>query len=753
MQSMCIILFAGALCFLCFYTNITVQSSFGTYQYQIDLLEGDQPYEESGFFNTMLRLQVYDIMRYTVIRNQMEVDGDFYGSKIIDIQTYALRHELQQEEYISAPYSVENLIKWGQYGFEYNGDNLIERYRSAEGKYLYEYVTSDLNYEDLVYYLEATAQDIAFNYAQYTDFTKRYAETDTNALYYIAIGENESTTVYTNTGATTIEEARELICNWQTRYVDYDMESLQFDTNTSITEEELIQEMNRYDYTYTYHGNSQILIGVDTNYFYHDDFVDGYKDYSRVVPYIPYALVTCSLSLVIWIVAMSGSLILAGHSRKQEGIQLLKIDGIPTEIFMSFVLLFGVGVFYLYRHAKETIVFSELDKGMISIVSVACAMILYLVVVTSLLSFARRCKAGVLFRKSLLYYLVCQLYTIIRRVMRGISSGYRYLLKNKKVTIRTFVPYFAFLFLNVGLFFIGDVALAVAAVVDCVVALALLKESRERDEIVQTIVRIADGDMDIQLDSEHMNRQNQTLADSVNLLRDGIKEAVDISRKDERLKADLITNVSHDIKTPLTSIINYVDLLKREEIEDEKVQSYLIILEQKSNRLKHLIEDLVEASKISSGNIELVMEPLNIVELVRQSVGELGDLFEKEGLQLVATLPHEPIVIEADGRRMWRIIENLMSNALKYSLEQTRVYLDVSQQGEKANITIRNISKEPLKMDTAELTERFTRGDSSRSSEGSGLGLSIAKNLTQLHGGTFEIVSDGDLFKVTLEFT
>ena len=220
------------------------------------------------------------------------------------------------------------------------------------------------------------------------------------------------------------------------------------------------------------------------------------------------------------------------------------------------------------------------------------------------------------------------------------------------------------------------------------------------------------------------------------------------------MKADLITNVSHDIKTPLTSIINYVDLLKRENIQDEKVKGYIKVLDEKSQRLKHLTVDLVEASKISSGNVVYEMKNINFPELINQAVAEFSDKFEEKGLNVVAELECDNPIVVADSRHMWRIIENLLNNVCKYAMPQTRIYINLKTE-EIAKVlytwvSIKNISAQALNINANELTERFIRGDVSRSSEGSGLGLSIAKSLTEGQNGKFNIYLDGDLFKVTV---
>lgn len=232
----------------------------------------------------------------------------------------------------------------------------------------------------------------------------------------------------------------------------------------------------------------------------------------------------------------------------------------------------------------------------------------------------------------------------------------------------------------------------------------------------------------------------------------GLQNAVEKSMRDERLKTDLITNVSHDIKTPLTSIINYVDLLKRENFDDPKVKGYLDILEMKAQRLKTLTEDVVEASKVSSGSITLEFMDVDLVEMLNQTIGELSEKMEARQLTVVASLPEEPVIVHVDGRRMWRVLENIFNNAAKYAMPGTRVYADLKIEGNQTSFSLKNVSDQPLNFSSDELTERFIRGDVSRSTEGSGLGLSIAKSLTEMQGGKFELYLDGDLFKVTILF-
>ena len=242
-------------------------------------------------------------------------------------------------------------------------------------------------------------------------------------------------------------------------------------------------------------------------------------------------------------------------------------------------------------------------------------------------------------------------------------------------------------------------------------------------------------------------------AQDINNLSEGLENAIDEKFRSERMKAELITNVSHDLKTPLTSIINYVDLIKKEEnIEPEYLKDYINILDNKSKRLKVLIEDLFEASKASSGNIELNIEKLDLNQLLRQSIGENEEKISKANLDLKVNLPKEQIYINCDGKRMYRVFENLLINISKYSLHNTRVYIDMKLDEEKVYISFKNISAYELNFEADEIIERFKRGDLARNTEGSGLGLAIARDLVELQGGDFDIQIDGDLFKVNVVF-
>lgn len=301
-----------------------------------------------------------------------------------------------------------------------------------------------------------------------------------------------------------------------------------------------------------------------------------------------------------------------------------------------------------------------------------------------------------------------------------------------------------------GFYFGGLVFILI--LVDAAIAIYLIRKAVIRDRIKSGIREISEGNIAYRIDTTHMRGNDLETATLVNNVGNGLRTAVEQSMKDERMKTDLITNVSHDIKTPLTSIINYVDLLKRENFTDPKVVGYIEILEQKAQRLKTLTEDVVEASKASSGNITLEMMNINLAEILAQIEGEFIDKFKSRNLSVVTNHPAEPVIVYADGRRCFRILENLYGNAYKYAMEGTRIYADLRVENDRAEFSLKNVSQQPLNISADELTERFIRGDVSRTTEGSGLGLSIAKSLTQLQGGTFDLYLDGDLFKVTITF-
>ena len=369
------------------------------------------------------------------------------------------------------------------------------------------------------------------------------------------------------------------------------------------------------------------------------------------------------------------------------------------------------------------------------------------------LSLVRRIKARSLWRDSLLRHILL----LVRKCFSKCSDLLVFLGGNMISRVKIILLFGIFIFLQfmfTGMTVEGGSALSLLLmiVMDCAVLYYLIKKAWGREQIIAGLKKITDGDLQYKIPTEKLSGEQEMVADYINHIGEGLDAAVENSLKNERMKTELITNVSHDIKTPLTSIINYVDLLKRENPEDPKIRGYLEVLENKAQRLKVLTEDVVEASKASTGNIALEMTDLNFIELVHQVIGEFEEKFEERNLKMVVHFDEEEAIICADGRRLWRVLENVFGNVSKYAMENTRVYVDVKVDRPNVQLSLKNISAQPLNISADELTERFIRGDVSRNTEGSGLGLSIAKDLVQLQGGEFRLYLDGDLFKVTIEF-
>ena len=349
----------------------------------------------------------------------------------------------------------------------------------------------------------------------------------------------------------------------------------------------------------------------------------------------------------------------------------------------------------------------------------------------------RRAKAKVLWENSISY------------MLSGILKD---AFANSKRTTKVLALFGGYILINYILTRLGGVGFVLSVIFNVVVAGYIMKEAIQDQKLLDGMKKLQEGELTYQYEMEEFSGFRKEFATALNGVHEVFLNSVMESMKNERMQTDLITNVSHDIKTPLTSIINYVELLKRENIENEKAKGYIQVLEQKSHRLKHLTEDLVEASKISSGNIKLECMQLQMQEMIYQAGGEFADKFELKGLTLIENLPAEPLYIRADGRRLWRVLENLFNNVAKYAMPNTRVYVDLIDLGTEVKFSIKNISEQRLNIEAKDLTERFIRGDISRSTEGSGLGLSIAKNLTELQGGKFYVYLDGDLFRVTITF-
>jgi len=380
--------------------------------------------------------------------------------------------------------------------------------------------------------------------------------------------------------------------------------------------------------------------------------------------------------------------------------------------------------------------------------SVACAVISVLFVGLSM-SFAARVKD-----KSLISgLLICKIFLLAIKLLRRLFTALRGFIRAVPLIWRGILIYLG---ISVGElllmmryeYYCFDMFVLCKAILFPFVAygLIMLKGLKIGAEAM------AKGDMEHKVDTSKMVLDFKQHGENLNSIGDGMSIAVEEKLKSERMKTELITNVSHDIKTPLTSIINYSDLISKEQCDNEKIKEYSKILLRQSERLKRLIADLVEASKASTGNLEVELSPADGGVMLSQLCGEYEDKLAECGLKLVTNKPDSPVIIMADGRRMMRVFDNLMNNIAKYSLPGTRVYVSLERLGDTAVFSFKNTSRDPLNVSPDELMERFVRGDSSRHTDGNGLGLSIARSLTELQNGHFDISIDGDLFKASLSF-
>ena len=614
-----------------------------------------------------------------------------------------------------------------------------------------------------------TVEALAYNYSLYQNQNDLYARGRTNLQFFISTTTRGGQEYYTNMedsfASLSDSEKTEYFRNLG-KYVVYFPDAMRLESNANITEDEMFDNVS--DYEYAFPENTKLWIGVNTDFpVLGDQFYLAQDTYNSIIPHVWIILIATGVFVLIW-AGIGGYITYTTGKTEKDGqivSRLYIFDRLPTEVTIVLLLLAVYGLSRLFGMIYGNIyenIFYRNSRATIQQIAAAKQYMLGLIGIFGLLS---SLVLG-LFWYSLVRRLQCSNLwqcSIICKICTGLGRGIRAMLENHNAVIRTLMPYNIFLLANllcvIAVYELRDapnrliwIPLLVIVLLDGGVGIYIFRRSAERGEIISGISRIRGGDIGYVLDSEHLHGDNKELAASVNNMGDGIRKAVATSMKDERMQADLITNVSHDIKTPLTSIINYVDLLKREKITQEPARGYIDVLDTKAQRLKQLTDDLLEASKISSGNIQLDNSRLDLTELIRQSVGEFSEKLEAKQLQIMIKEPSSPAYIYADSRRMWRVVENLFHNICKYAMAGTRVYVDLEKEEGMVAVSMKNISETALNISPDELTERFVRGDLSRSSEGSGLGLSIAKNLTELQKGEFRIVLDGDLFKVILRF-
>ena len=461
---------------------------------------------------------------------------------------------------------------------------------------------------------------------------------------------------------------------------------------------------------------------------------------------------TLPISAILTILFIIYLTTVIGHENKDKKFEINTFDKIPIEIICFVAMLISCMPFILLE-------FAENDYNAVTSIIMTAYFVIYICVVVTLTTIVKRVKAKQFLKTSIIGKVLIWCGRLCKKNINKINEIWNTITYSSNTTAKVIIT--AVLTIVVWTFiiiFFGNspmLPLILIALI-CFVLYKAIRISKEYLQIEKKLKEVYEGNNQNQLDIQKFSNAFKNSVIYLNDISNGFENAVQERMKSERMKAELITNVSHDIKTPLTSIINYVDLLKSENIQDEKAREYIEILDNKSQRLKKLTEDLVEASKVSTGNISLNLEKINIVELIKQATGEFEDKFKKRGLEPIINAQQNEINIMADSKYMYRIIENLYSNISKYALENSRVYIDIKLNKIEpvpfVQIEIKNISKDKLNISADELMQRFVRGDKSRTTEGSGLGISIAQNLTELQNGNFELKLDGDLFKVELTF-
>lgn len=758
---------------------------------------GKSEYEETVAFQDELQNAGYNILEYISSRSTFETDGVYDLDKLIDIQAYSQGADTSGQNESEIAYRLEDLIQWSKMDYMASSEvvvcqrtdsrydyfslkefenltnqgmsvsedgsvvdakngNIIytsywnmlgsvdEKFKTTGGKTLLDIANESEKWNgrlnEMYSYLTYTLSDIASLRDSYFQDSNQWSEGNTNLLYLFA--DYETGILYSNQKE--YQDINQLLSyeeslKKQGSYVILTPKRLEFETNLDTT-------ANQWFWDHVIDSDSYIfMVAVDEEYPIQDDFYtekEKFDEFSEIIiPVIVVGVVSAFACLIglIWLTVQ------AGRDAKGSGIRLNWFDRWKTEIGLAviaglwvlggslFVVFAEEGFGYRMRdlHLSDCILQMSVFLGL-------GAAILCLCFFAGYLSLVRRIKAKTLGSNSLL--------------KQWKESGQEFW-KYRSEVFKTTMVFCGFVCIHwlaaasQNGFFVILMLISEGAV-----GYYLIRKSIGKQKVKKGMEQIAAGDIGYQIPLDRLSGDEYHMAVSINHMGEGLQKAVEQSMKDERLKTDLITNVSHDIKTPLTSIINYVEILKRENIPDEKIQGYLNILEEKALRLKHLTEDVVEASKISSGNVVMEYRNLNLVEVVHQTAGELAEKFENRNLHLIIHVPEQPVYIRADGRRIWRVLENIYNNAAKYAMEGTRVYADMLEEQDRVIFSLKNISEQQLNISADELTERFIRGDVSRSTEGSGLGLSIAKNLTELQGGTFELYLDGDLFKVTITF-
>ena len=705
-----------------------------------------EAYEDSPAFTDLLTRETAQILNYVKYRDVFESGGEVDP----DNEVFAFSTGTGDEQI----WTLNDCLEYAQsHGYSFDNDYRLIRDPSAPAAEEEAYpitwrayrTAQKLSGPGAAYMtLEHMCRKVLTCLGEYYSSLRRFNSGNSNLSYMIEI---EGRRAYTNQLGMTEDFARS-----QGRYVILSTDSPVPDNNLSETPvalRDLIQsEAGSFNLQY------RVLLAVDTSYPLRDAFYDGVINYAKQRKWYSVGIFLVLIGAAAMAATMLPLLMMCGRDyRRSPEVRLHRIDRrMPESNLLLFAAVFVILAFIADKTAARLLHMLLPERFWVFSEKMLMDFILYLTALPLLFSLARQYKARLLWKNSFL------------KRLAGAANE-----TAGKITFsgRLSVYFLSWMFMNIGLTALSCALVLVgrsllhgfAAFFVFLLMLLLngwffrkLYRKQEQFDRIADAIRSMDSGSGELLELEGFEGQEASLAQTINHVNEGLQKALEDRVKSERMKAELITNVSHDIKTPLTSIINYVDLMRRAAPTDPKIQEYLTVLEQKSLHLKTLTEDLVEASKASTGNVQIDLRDIDFVELLEQTNGEFEERFESRSMQLVSTLPEEPMMIRADGQHLWRVLENLYNNAVKYAAPGSRIYAGLERDNGRAVFTLKNISANPLNISPEELTERFVRGDVSRSTEGSGLGLSIAKSLTELQNGIFFISIDGDYFKAGVSF-
>lgn len=727
----------------------------------ISIQEMAKSYEESDLFFRQVDSILSDKINGQKNTELFETDGAYAPDKGIDIQSYGAEGSSVQD--MNTTYRLEDLLTFAQDGSlavlhekiaaaieqEQNGQNpgevligqadLLETIYPVTGISLAEcsrWYSDPANFVLSMYVrLDEVCTSIYQRYQEYTNLQKASWSQDAPSNLRYCIENTATGDLYTNTGASAYEDGKVRIEQDENFVSLYEGER-SFDIMVTNPDSVLNTDAEEWFMVKRYvNKNERVFLAVDLNYPVSDELQVYAGYFARREDMIMLSLAGAVISGVLLLAGFVLSMLTAGWQEGRCTPVLQPMDRIPTELAAGVYMI--IAVLYLILLTEQRTVQEEIfsTKWIPVAAAVASAWLVFLSAVTSLI---RRIRTRTLWSNS-----ICRLLAVTwHRVSRARAASLQLLI--------LYISFFSLNFLFPLLF--DRIGMFMSFVLDMAALLYLLRDMAGKRSIWEGIHQISQGDLSYKIDTTALQGETAEMARAINEMGDGLQKAVDAIVKNERLKAELITNVSHDLKTPLTSIVSYVDLLKREHLEGERVQHYIEVLDQKSQRLRQLTEDLVEASKISSGNVELQMMQIQFQSMIQQAYGEFQERLEEKQLTACWEMDKEPLMILADGRHLWRILENLLGNIYKYAKEGTQINLSLHQSGEQVVFTLTNISRETLTIDAEELMGRFVRGDKSRNTEGSGLGLSIAQSLTELQGGTFKLILDGERFRAVIRF-